>query len=81
MRRTVGDGREYAVMTHAGRRLEVHPDVWDALNFMLTDPNKSAKIEIGVMSGNVANVHINGLAAKSLRHEAVIQEPIYQFGR
>jgi hypothetical protein len=78
MRRTT-DNREYAVLTYCGRRIEVHPDIFNACYFLLNDPDKSAKIEIGVMSGNISNVHINGLKASSLMPEPAMNEPLYTF--
>ena len=77
MRRTT-DGREFAVMTHAGRRMEVNPQVWDLLNFMLSDPTRSGKVVIGIAAGNVAHGHIDSLSADGIRKEIAIQEPIYQ---
>jgi hypothetical protein len=77
--RRLGDGRAYAVISWGSREIEVHPDLFNACEFLLTDPAISAKIEVGVLTGNISTVHINGLPARALTPAPAKNDPLYAF--
>jgi len=78
--RETKDNRRFAVMSMGADEFEVHPDVYDALRFMLTDPTKTAKIEIGVATGNVTYVQFNAIAARMVLGETpAAKRPLYAF--
>ncbi len=65
------DGRRYATLTLAGKIIEIHPDLFEALDAMIGNGFKSdGQIMVHIAGGRVSDVKLNNCPARILRYYA-----------
>lgn len=65
------DGRPYAELTLGSKAIDIHPDVFEALDAMVGNGFKAdGQIMIHVAQGRISDVKLNNCPARILRYYA-----------
>jgi hypothetical protein len=65
------DNRPYGVLTLDGKSLEIHPDLFEALDAMIGNCFKAdGQVIIHIAGGRIVDVKLNNTPVRILRHYA-----------